>query len=165
MNCNFNSNYLSVVLFSGILERDVWNVLRPIVIWNLAFIPGSSKQGNARRASVGENWVVAKYLSFIEKLIKRTSGLQCRQLENLLLDSVVHVGRSVESVEVIVELADKVHRQLIEFADLHRVVLGRYEEELALLVFHVRMNFHRAQFNQIGNLSTNDDWIVCINPT
>ena len=36
--------------------------LRTTVMANVAFRPGSSIQGNARRASVGSNWVVAMYL-------------------------------------------------------------------------------------------------------
>lgn len=36
--------------------------LRPSVTVNVAFIFGSSKQGNARRASVDSNWVTASHL-------------------------------------------------------------------------------------------------------
>ena len=53
---------MAVVLIKGMLDMDLIDLCRPKVIVNSAFILGSSKQGNARRASTGSIWVVAKYL-------------------------------------------------------------------------------------------------------
>ena len=51
-----------VVLINGMLERAVMSRWRPKVTLKIAFIFGSSKQGKARRASVGSIWDTAMYL-------------------------------------------------------------------------------------------------------
>jgi len=48
--------------FLRIFEMDVMFLGRAMLIWNLAFKAGSSKHGNARRASVAWNCVVAIHL-------------------------------------------------------------------------------------------------------
>lgn len=48
----------------GILERDIDFCSSLItLIWNSAFLSGRSKHGNARRASIGENCVLASHLN------------------------------------------------------------------------------------------------------
>lgn len=68
--------YCGSVCFIGMLEWDLRVLRRPRVTWNLAFIPGSSKHGNAFLASVGENCVVAKYL-YSKKAIKNDMLYPC----------------------------------------------------------------------------------------
>ena len=56
--------YISVVFISGMLLAEVMVDFRPKVTVNFAFIFGSSKQGNARLASVASKSETAKYLKF-----------------------------------------------------------------------------------------------------
>jgi hypothetical protein len=51
------------VFILGILLLDDMVFLRPSVMVNSAFMFGSSKHGNERRASGAENCVTAKYLN------------------------------------------------------------------------------------------------------
>ncbi|KAH3881119.1 hypothetical protein DPMN_005041 [Dreissena polymorpha] len=44
------------------LDLDMKYFFRISVTLKVAFIAGSSKHGNAFRASVGSNWVTARYL-------------------------------------------------------------------------------------------------------
>ena len=46
----------------GMLEMEVISFFLPRLTLNLALMAGSSKQGKARLASVGWNWVTAMYL-------------------------------------------------------------------------------------------------------
>ena len=46
----------------GMLEAELMFVERPKVMSKVAFSAGSSRQGNAWRASVGWNWVAASHL-------------------------------------------------------------------------------------------------------
>lgn len=48
----------------GMLNKAMWNLFLKIDMLNLALNWGSSKHGNAERAYVGSNWVVAKYLEY-----------------------------------------------------------------------------------------------------
>ena len=50
------------VLSSGMFDNATWRFSRVITMENFAFMLGSSKQGKAFLASVGSNWVVARYL-------------------------------------------------------------------------------------------------------
>ena len=52
-----------VLLSSGMFVRAVYSGSCTIVVVKVAFIAGSSKQGNALRASVGSNFVVTSFLS------------------------------------------------------------------------------------------------------
>ena len=50
------------VLSSGMFDSAIWRFSRVMTMENFAFMLGSSKQGKAFLASVGSNWVVARYL-------------------------------------------------------------------------------------------------------
>lgn len=51
------------VLIIGIFESEVYFDDRPIEMVKVAFIAGSSKQGNADRAAVGSNCVTPSHLN------------------------------------------------------------------------------------------------------
>ena len=51
----------SCSLSTGMLETATRSLGTRRVTWKLAFLAGSSQQGKARRASVGSNWVVARW--------------------------------------------------------------------------------------------------------
>ena len=53
----------------GMLEMEDMLRVRPRLTSNLAFMAGSSMQGNARLASVAWNWVVAMSLKIGQKLV------------------------------------------------------------------------------------------------
>lgn len=53
---------MGVVSLTGMFDVDSCVVKRPSFIVKFAFMLGSSKQGNARRASVGCIWETAMYL-------------------------------------------------------------------------------------------------------
>lgn len=50
------------MLSSGMFDNATWCFSRVITMEKFAFMLGSSKQGKAFLASVGSNWVVARYL-------------------------------------------------------------------------------------------------------
>ena len=56
--------YKGTVSILGMLDIAVMLVWRAMNISKVAFIVGSSKQGNALLASVGSNWVAASHLKF-----------------------------------------------------------------------------------------------------
>ena len=145
--------YCGVVFFSGMLEVAVLDWCRPRVIWNRAFMTGSSKQGNARRASVGENCVVAKYLHSKKKHTAICICVSFQRWKQLLLsDSVFNVRRTVEAVQFVVQLTDKIHGNFVKFAHGQRFVTSRYDEKLPFPVLGVRFYPHRSQFHEILNL-------------
>ena len=55
-------SHIGIVAIRGMLLADVHDSLRPSVMLNVAFMAGSSKQGNDRRASTASNWLTARYL-------------------------------------------------------------------------------------------------------
>ena len=57
--------YLGVEAYMGMLDRAFMLDFLTKVMLNVAFIAGSSKHGNAFRASVGANIVVANHLILI----------------------------------------------------------------------------------------------------
>jgi ABC-type uncharacterized transport system YnjBCD ATPase subunit len=61
--------YMGSVFILGMLLLDDIVFLRPSVMVNIAFMFGSSKHGNERRASGAENCVTAKYLNYSQGAI------------------------------------------------------------------------------------------------
>ncbi len=53
---------IAVEFIRGIFDREIMPLYRPNVTEKEAFMLGSSKQGKARRASVGSIWETAKNL-------------------------------------------------------------------------------------------------------
>ena len=67
--------YTGSVLLMGMLETELMLVERPRVMSKVAFRAGSSRQGNAWRASVGWNWVTASHL---QRSYTRSGQVNCR---------------------------------------------------------------------------------------
>ena len=61
--------YMTVVLIFSIFESEVIFPARPKDILNMALNEGSSQQGNALLALIGENWVVAIHLEIQNSVI------------------------------------------------------------------------------------------------
>ena len=62
---NYDFTIITLTVFSmGILERALYCPCLMMVTVNVAFIPGSSKQGKAERALVGSKYEAAKYLKY-----------------------------------------------------------------------------------------------------
>lgn len=96
--------YFALVYRRGILLVELILSLRPSVMLNFAFILGSSKQGNARRASAGSIWVTAKYL-----MTRFTQFWQSRKLKKSLIlsHSVFNVCWTIKTSQLIVQVRGK----------------------------------------------------------
>lgn len=60
--------YRFVVFFKGIFDKLLMFALCTIVISKVAFIDGSSKQGNTRLANTGWKWDAVMYLNYVIKI-------------------------------------------------------------------------------------------------
>lgn len=59
----YQKTYIGSVLMSGILDSEECFAWRPIKMVKVAFMAGSSRQGNASRAAVGSNCVTPNDLT------------------------------------------------------------------------------------------------------
>lgn len=80
----YTLRFFLTVFAIGILERAVYFSCRMTETVKVAFISGSSKQGKARRASVGSNSVAAKYLKTTKTSIKETLVTEFLTLDKVL---------------------------------------------------------------------------------
>lgn len=105
---------MAVEFISGMLERDFISRCRPSVTVKVAFMLGSSKQGNARRASVGSIWETAKNLSDKTSEMRVTMPISTRvRKENLSLNSLFHavllIAGTIETFEGVGQVGHKIH--------------------------------------------------------